>query len=65
LTHLIREDGSKFKKLSALPFADEKPLKDGGYNIFFHRKDWAVATFKMGKATLSRWRYSLLVKRRI
>jgi hypothetical protein len=38
LTHLIREDGSKFKKLSALPFADEKPLKDGGYNIFFSQE---------------------------
>jgi hypothetical protein len=38
LTHLIREDGSKFEKLSALPFAAEKPLKDGGYNIFFSRE---------------------------
>jgi hypothetical protein len=45
LTHLIREDGSKFEKLSALPFAAEKPLKDGGYNIFFHGKDRAVTTF--------------------
>lgn len=25
--------GRWIKKLSALPFADEKPLKDGGYNI--------------------------------
>jgi hypothetical protein len=49
LTHLIREDGSKFKNLSALPFADEKPLKDGGYNIFFTGKTGRLQHLKWEK----------------